>query len=118
MTSGGILYFICNDNSEETYIAIRKTEAIAAGGQYHIICTYDGSGTSAGMKIYINGVDSGATDTSSGVYAGMENTAEAFQIGQRGGLEWNGLIDFVSLYNRDLIPAEIFLLYQLRKQMA
>lgn len=60
-TSGGVTNFL----------RARSTVALSAGQWYHVICTYDGSQTFAGMKIYFNGVLSSQTSQGAGTYTGM-----------------------------------------------
>jgi len=102
--------------------------AIAAGGDYigrlanvttliadiwyYCVMTYDGSRTSAGIKIYLNAVqvDDTNNENNPAGYAttGMSNTAAALMIGRyTAGGELDGLMDEPLLWGRELPAAEI-----------
>ena len=81
---------------------------------YHIVMTYDGSSTAAGMRLYIGGVDStvvGGTTISS---SPLNN--QTLIIGQNpssGGSYFDGKIDDVRIYSRALSASEIRRLYNI-----
>lgn len=47
----------------------------------HVVITYDGSETAAGMKIYVSGIDKTATTGGAGSYTGMTNGAADIYFG-------------------------------------
>jgi hypothetical protein len=51
---GGLLYFDVNNTVD--YIG-KATTAAVSGGWQHVVATYDGSETRAGIKLYIDGVE-------------------------------------------------------------
>jgi hypothetical protein len=83
----------------------------------HVVATYDGSSTSAGMKVYLNGVQETTDLFTAGTYTAMSNLAAHVDIG--GLISANnsfdafakGKIDDVRMYNRALSAAEILRLY-------
>jgi len=113
--SDDILSFITFDNSVSScYFGRRFDTALTSyeGRWIHIIGVYDGSASSAGFKLYINGVRvDDANNQHNGVsYVAMENLTANVQIGKyTGGVNnySNGLIDDVRIYNRALRAAEI-----------
>jgi hypothetical protein len=77
-----ITFRLNSQGSASNYIESRKTSAYtgAHSGWDYFVLTYDGSETSAGIKIYRNGSDVG-TPNSLGSYSGMRNTNYAVCIG-------------------------------------
>lgn len=80
------------------------------GNWYHIVCTYDGSGTcnTSTCKIYVNGVSKALTTT-----AGSVNTASGttFQMGGSIAGWMEGYIDEFQMFDYVLSPTEVSLLY-------
>ena len=82
----------------------------------YVTFTYDGSETSNGIKIYLDGAKSNNDDNNSGTYTGMSNTAVPLRIGARfyNGtvqLSFNGLLDDARIYNYVRTAEEIRLDY-------
>ena len=84
------------------------------GNWNHITAVYDGSNSSAGMKIYVNGVDTNATSTSNQTLSGIDHAGDLW-IGSRLGIAafMMGQIDNVMIFNRALPPSEIKTLHAL-----
>jgi hypothetical protein len=82
----------------------------------HLVTTYTGSSTHAGMSIYRNGVKLATSNTSSGVYAAMSNTTTPVDIGRIFGSASpqyaKGYIQDVRIYNRALSGTEVMQLYK------
>ena len=81
---------------------------------YHLCFTYDGSGISGGINVYIDGVDSDTTNTASGSYTAMENLTADFRVGRWAtdtNLGKKGYNDEISVWNRELSASEIENLY-------
>jgi len=73
---------------------------------YHIALSYDGSGTGAGTKMYIDGVDVTSV-TQSGLATTISNTND-FHIGaSNAAFRWGGDIDIVRVWDIVLTPAEV-----------
>ena len=86
------------------------------GSWHHIVWTYDGSSTQAGMKLYINDdlktLGSGVTNTP----INLQNTTMDFMIGASGtsssyNLEYNGYMDEVSYFDSVLSASDITSIY-------
>lgn len=75
LNSSGKIFFNCIDNSSAGVIGRICNSYSPTTTQYScIITTYDGSGSSTGIKIYVDGVELSDTDSNSGSYTAMENT--------------------------------------------
>ncbi len=72
---------------------------------YHIAFTYDGSSES---KVYLNGVENVTNSTAPGDIT----NAISFIIGAGNSLYFNGTIDEVAIWNRDLSAAEVQAVYR------
>ena len=73
---------------------------------YHIVSTYDGSRTNAGLKIYVNGSEAASTGANS-MNAGAWNNSADFKVGR----STDGHIDEVSVYNSELSATDVATIY-------
>jgi len=92
-----------------------STPVTAYEGQWiHVVATYDGSATTAGIKLYLNGVrvDDADYNYSSG-YVAMENLGAPAWIARYTSYYSNGLIDEMRVYNRVLNASEVERVYKL-----
>lgn len=73
-----VVYFVLSDPSASARIG-RTSNTIAAG--WHCFCiTYSGSGTSAGINIYVDGAVNNSGTYDAGAYVAMEDTAQTVGI--------------------------------------
>ena len=91
---------------------------LVTGNWYHIVATYDGSKTGAGLNLYVNGVASTETPVETGTYTGMVNSSFPLAIGNRADtlstLSIDGLMDEVHIWkNRELTAAEVTDIYNI-----
>jgi len=117
ISSGGGMLFSTIVSSDQVAFLGRSAPLNVSSHQskwIHVVTTYDGSETSAGIKIYINGVQSDTADDNGGVYAGMPNTISPLHLGSFSGNSafFNGKLDDVRIYNRALTANEVKQLYQ------
>jgi hypothetical protein len=79
----------------------------------HICSTYNGSGLSSGIKVYLNGVRIDDTNSNSGTYIAMENGNRSLNIGriETGGLYLNGLIDETAIFSSELLQSDVTSIY-------
>jgi hypothetical protein len=94
----GLALFTNNTNSMNQMTNTTWT----AGQWYHVVTTYDGSKTNAGIKIYVNGILQTSTGSVTGSYTGMNNTIQPVTIGRPGwspALYFDGTIDEVRIDN-------------------
>lgn len=105
------------DNGVSDYIL--KGSAASAMTSYegkwvHVVATYSGSSTLAGIKVYINGTELGSYSTSTaGSYSAMHNTTDNLKIGADDAATYfaNGKMAHVSLWNKELSLCEIKEIY-------
>ena len=111
--SGKIYVVLWKDPVGGDRIGRVSSVTLSLNTQYHICVTYTGSGTSSGIKIYINGIeDLFTTDFSAGTYTKMQIINEPLIIGKlqaSGAFYLNGRLDEMYIYkNRQLISSDIF----------
>lgn len=103
--TGGFPWVVLGSNiAGGKYISVLGNTSISDGQYHHVVYTYDGSGTAAGLKIYVDGQLSALTvysDTLDGPFADQGNI---MLLGQAGG---PSSLDEVALYNKVLSPARI-----------
>jgi hypothetical protein len=96
-TNGGKLYAYSNtDLPRDTWV--------------HATVVYDGSASTNGIKIYLNGVETSTTKNSSGTYVSMKNTTSNIKIGamQETPVQlFNGKIDELRVYTYALTSEQI-----------
>jgi hypothetical protein len=80
---------------------------LTVGGWHHVGFTYNGNGTSEGIKIWQDGVQVDDTSRTSGSYVAMQDTTTDVMVGKLSGNYMNGSIDEVNIYDRELTLAEI-----------
>ena len=95
---------------ETNAIRVHTKSQVALSQWQHLMVTYDGSSTAAGVKIYVNGEQqelemaldklSESIKTEQPLHIGRRSTTSAFR----------GMIDEVRFYQRELAPEEVALL--------
>ena len=84
LTSAGEIYIILwggNSTSKRIQVLTDSLSLTAPTGWIHLVVTYDGSETSAGLKIYIDGGLASVTENSVGSYTGVTNTSTPLVFG-------------------------------------
>lgn len=112
---GGLVEVILYSNSTSAYISKKFTGiSVLNNVFYHYCITYDGSGTSDGIKMYFNGADSTTTTANVGTYTKMPQASQLTYIGRL----WNGTMtlagridEFAVWKNRVLTDANILEIY-------
>jgi len=110
-TGSGILCMNLYDNSNGSRISRRISSVMATNTWIHLIATYDGSSSSSGIKIYMNGSRADDTTSNSGSYTAMENTTAPFEIGKNLSTVANGHIDEVAIFNSELSASDVSSIY-------
>jgi len=110
--TGSSLDFFLKDDLGGRLSVESSAGAITANTWHHIVCTYDGSKTPAGIKIYR---DKSLLSTSTGNDAfttSSSNTAD-FLVGVQAGLSnyWNGSMTRLQYHNKALNQLEVNTLY-------
>tara|TARA_R110000824_G_scaffold37327_1_gene114692 strand:- start:840 stop:3425 length:2586 start_codon:yes stop_codon:yes gene_type:complete len=111
------LFFRILDDSASAHIGAYWNTALDLNTWYHVVCTHTlGGTTSATCKLYITTADTihsavltDVDSESANTYVAMENTTQPLTIGSRsdGIYLFDGLIDDVRVYNRELSLPEI-----------
>jgi hypothetical protein len=102
------------DNSEIAFIGRKYNTALTSyqGQWIHVACTYDGTSSSSGIKLYLNGSKVDDIDSNSGSYTAMENTTQPFYIGRQGATYTaDGKIDEVAIFNVELTGPQVAAIY-------
>ncbi len=88
-------------------IEIRTRERLTLGDWYHVALTHDGSGTAAGLRLYVNGRPFD-TDIVQNSLSGSAATDAPLRIGSKAlGSPFVGQIDDLRAYDRVLAPTEV-----------
>jgi len=113
-TSGSdLLALNLYDSSTGARIAREYSTALTSfeGQWIHLVASYDGSETSNGIKIYLNGsrVDNNTNDLNPGDYTAMENGTNPLEIGAQtvGSKFSNGQIDQVTVFDYALSQDQV-----------
>ena len=99
--------------SSDEACVVAKTTPAGTGAWHHIVATYDGSSTAAGIKIYVDG-SAQTTTASPDTLTASILTATDLKIGTDipgQSDEFVGKLDDVRVYNRVLSAAEVTQLY-------
>ena len=86
---------------------------------YHLVATYDGSGSASGINHYLNGSAVSTTTSSPGTYVAMHNTSAPLDIGRFNanfsGTNYesftNGQLDDVAVIAKELSAPEVSAIY-------
>lgn len=101
-----------SQNGSSSYIQVSFTTALTLNTWYYITFTYDGGGVAAGVKLYINSVnDPIRLGGDFGSYVAMNNTTAPFEIGRFNGGFYDGLIDELAIFSKELSQSEIDIIY-------
>ena len=105
--STGNVTFRLYSASFANFIEISATNAATeAEKSYFIAGVYDGSGTAAGLKIYVNGIE--YTDNPiTNNYAGMAISASPLKLGALASFHMKGLLSAVLIFDKELSAASI-----------
>jgi len=115
-SNGNIIYMLIGTYSSACVFNQFNFTTLNNGSWHHIVWTYDGSSTQAGMKLYINDslrtLGSGVTNTP----INLQNTTMDFMIGASGKLssynyEYNGYMDEVSYFDSVLSASDVNSIY-------
>ncbi len=110
---GNVIHAYIINSFPGVAISTKGSAALTTGKWYHLVMTYSGSGTAAGVKFYVDGVlESNTVGNDSLAGNTILNNKHVF-IGERPSPEWpvNAIIDDVRIYNRALSVEEISTLY-------
>jgi hypothetical protein len=103
----GKLWFSLFDGNSTNYINTVSDNAISIGDDLELLATYDGSGSTTGLNIYINGVIVPQTKSTVGTYLAMHNSTAAVMIGryQNADQVLDGSIWDARIYDSEVTPS-------------
>jgi hypothetical protein len=104
--------FTVYDSSENFIGRTAPTSSLTLGEWSHIAATWDGTNSSGGIKVYVDGVQVDDTNLEFGSFGGINNSAEQVRVGaaRNNGSNayfFDGSIDDVRYYNKELSVSEI-----------
>ena len=107
------LYIVLYDNNTSNRISRYTSSTLTSyeGTWIHLAATYNGSGNSSGLKIYLNNTRIDNTTSNVGAYTAMHNTSAPFEIGKYLTSSANGLIDEFSIFNTELSASDVTSIY-------
>lgn len=105
------LYFHIQRSSADRIIV--EAPAISQNTWHHVVATYDGSSLASGCNIYIDGVSQSLSVVQDNLTGSIQDFTNNTSIGARGDSNqaFNGYIDEVSVWNKELTGAEVTELY-------
>jgi len=104
------LYWRLVDDANAGRIEVRT--AVPTSAVWHLMTvTYDGSGTSAGMTVYYDGVAQTPTATADSSYTSLSDPAASLVFGALATRNYVGELDDLRIYYRELTADEVFDLY-------
>ena len=107
----GRITFRLYDGGSTPYITRSYNVALSINTWHHIVATYDGSSSSTGLSIYLNGTKVDNTTANSGTYVAMHPYG-TLAIGLlSGGNRFSGKIDELAIYQDELTATEVADLY-------
>jgi hypothetical protein len=110
-SSGNIRFTLSNDLNAPDWLAIENSATLSTSTWYHVVMTYDGSKDSSGLKVYVDNALNTQTVISNTLTGSISNT-KPFKLGARtNGFWYNGLVDEISVFNRELTASEVTQLY-------
>jgi hypothetical protein len=111
MDSSNKLYAQWGNGTTEDYWAVSATTSINTGDWFHVAITVDGL-TNPDVKGYVNGVAEGSGTTGSdSITFDTSLTIGARDSGGTVAHYWNGSIDQVRIFNKELTATEILQVY-------
>jgi mono/diheme cytochrome c family protein len=97
---------LASDSAEDA-IEVRTRERLMLRDWYHVAMTYDGSGTAAGLRLYVDG-QRAELDVVRDTLTGSIRTDAPLRLGSKAlGKPFVGQIDDLRLYNRALTPEQV-----------
>lgn len=106
--TSGFMTFRIHQSIDTIYIGRITATSLDLNSWQYVTATWDGTTTSAGVKIYKNGIQIDSSNSQAGTFTAPNSSSIDWQIGaQNGGSSANGFIDDVKSYNFALTAAQI-----------
>jgi hypothetical protein len=109
-SNNGQLQFNVYDLVSTSRLKTISDAVVLEDGQVHqVVATYDGSGNSSGLKVYLDGELLTQTTSTAGAYTAMHNTSTALQLGSSvfGVLDFSRNIQHAMIFNSELTADDI-----------
>ena len=104
-----VRFNIIGDAGAGDLIIIESGNALVINKWTHVVCTYDGSGINAGLKIYIDGINQPLNILTAGPLVGTTVSLSNMHLGSRPGILnfMNGNLDEMAVYNFELSNLQV-----------
>lgn len=111
-SGGSINVLIINSTTSNNRIQVQTGRTLNDGLWHHVVTTYDGSETAAGVHMYIDGEDATLVTIYDNLRNDIVNSADC-NIGSRdnGSNPFDGDIDDVHIFGRELSQSDVDLLH-------
>lgn len=114
--SGGKLRFIIDGPGGAQRILVQTTNAVLSDNTYvHVVLTYSGSSTAAGVTMYVNGSSVALTTSTDNLASADTTNAISFNVGGANdgasGADFDGEIDELGVWSKALSSTEVTDLY-------
>jgi len=108
-TNGRLALLLLNRTAGGAYLLVETIATIPTGAVQYVVVTYDGSGTAAGIKLYVNNALQSTNNVIFGTYLSMGNTAITPVIGASasGSIKFVGTIDELYIFNAALTATQV-----------
>jgi len=107
--NSGLFKFNLYDNTNSNYIGLVSDSNFSSyqDNWINVVGTYNGSSTSNGCIVYVNGLVLATSTDAGGSYTAMHNTTSPFKLGKLTTGHANGKIANTQVYNRALSANEV-----------
>ena len=95
-----------------SYIKVATVAERELNQWYHVFVTYDGSSSAKGLKIYVDGREELLRVVSDNLDGTIRSEAPFVVGGRHDDFTFDGWIDDVRFYNRELMPPEVLTIYE------
>ena len=110
--TNGVVRLNLYDANNVNFIGVDGGSLTSYAGQWiHLVATYDGSSSSAGCKIYLNGSPLSTTPSEFGNYTAMHNTTAPVEIGRLITTYTDGKISNAAIFNAELTGPQVQTIY-------
>jgi hypothetical protein len=111
VSNRSLQFAICSNINTDAVYVYSTSNAVPLSTWCHCVVTYDGSKTAAGVNLYIDGSVNNIIFTDN--FTGTSANSYSANIGARSGTNnfFNGLVDEVATWNRELTASEVTELY-------
>jgi hypothetical protein len=112
IASGAVAFMLVNSGALQ--LEVRTTAVtFGDGAWHHVVAVSDGTGVLAGLKIYVDDTDEALSTISNTLGTNPITNSASLNISGRtdGSVIWNGSIDEVAIYDKELSASEVTDIY-------